>query len=411
MPGMRSLGFHIGMCCFSEVLPFMKIVFFANTDWYLFNFRLNLARYLRDQGTEVVMMSPPGDYGARFHNEGFRWISLPMNRRSLNLFGEVRLLKVIRDIYRKEAPDAVHNFTIKSVVYGSLAAQAAGVKARIHAVTGLGHVFISHSSRARVLRPVVKRLLRLALRGNSSYLILQNPDDRQMFSDLRLIAPEHIHLIRGSGVDTRCYVPVKRDRGPKFRVLLASRLLWEKGIREYADAAALLSHRAGEIEFMLAGASDPGNPSAIPEADIRQWQSTGLLKVLGHVDNMHQLMCEVDLVVLPSHREGVPRGLIEAAAMQLPIITTDAPGCREIVEDGVNGMLVGVGDEVALAKGFEYLLDNPQVCDEFGAAGRQKVLREFDQDIVFRQTWGVYQLLPGFVGSPLQEARQRSDSW
>ena len=371
----------------------MKTILFANTDWYLFNFRLDLARYLRDQGCEVVLMSPPGEYGMRFEGEGFRWICLPMDRRSLNLFSEMRLLKHIYSIYKRESPDVVHNFTIKSVVYGALAAQVAGIPTRIHAVTGLGHIFISQSFKARFLRPVVKRLLRQALRGDDSRLILQNPDDKQLFIDLKLIDPDHIHLIRGSGVNTDYFMPVRRERGKKIKVLLASRLIWEKGIREYADAAALLAHRAGEIEFLLAGATDYGNPSSVPEAEIKAWQQSGLLKVVGHVDDMRQLMSEVDLMVLPSYREGVPRGLIEAASMQLPIITTDAPGCREIVEDGVNGILVPVGDAQALAKEIEYLLDNPQTCTAFGIAGRKKVVNEFDQRHVFQQTWDVYRAL------------------
>jgi glycosyltransferase involved in cell wall biosynthesis len=368
----------------------MKIIFFANTDWYLFNFRLDLARYLQNRGAEVVMMSPPGDYGIRFENEGFRWISLPMKRRSLNLINEMRLVKIISNIYKQEAPDLVHNFTIKSVVYGGLAAQMAGIKTRIHAITGLGHVFINHSARAQILRLAVKCLLRLALRGKNSSLILQNPDDRQLFYNLKLIASDHIHMIKGSGVDTNRFIPVKRKTGPSFKVLLASRLLWEKGIKEYIKAAALLTHRTGEIEFLLAGASDPGNPSSIPEATIRKWQVSGLVKILGHVDDIHRLMSKIDLMVLPSHREGVPRGLIEAASMELPIITTDVPGCREIVEDGVNGILVPVGDSAALARGIEFLLNTPQVCTQFGMAGRKKVVSEFDQDIVFQQTWNVY---------------------
>ena len=371
----------------------MKVVFFANTDWYLYNFRLDLARHLAAQGVEVVMMSPPGDYGERLEQEGFRWIPLPMERRSLNPVQELRLLKFIRDVYRRERPDAVHNFTIKSVVYGGLAARSVGIRCRIHAVTGLGHVFVSRTLRARLLRPLVKRLLKAALRGSHSRLVVQNPDDRQLFVDLKLIDPGHIHLIKSSGVDTEVFVPTRHKRGARFRVLLAARLLWEKGIREYAHAAEKLAVRTDSIEFLLAGATDPGNPSAVEEHDIRVWQLTGVLKVLGHVDDLQYLMREVDLMVLPSYREGVPRGLIEAAAMELPIVTTDAPGCREVVDDGVNGLLVPVGDAEALAQAIEYLLDHPDKCREFGKAGRQKVLREFDQKIVFALTDQVYREL------------------
>ncbi|MCI5160838.1 MAG: glycosyltransferase family 1 protein [Candidatus Electrothrix sp. AX5] len=375
----------------------MKIIFFANTDWYLYNFRLALARSLREQGAEVIMMSPPGEYGSRIEAEGFRWIPLPMKRRSLNPFREIQLLRYICSIYKKERPDVVHNFTIKSVVYGALAAQAAGIQNKIHAVTGLGHVFISQSMRARILRPLVKGLLRQALRGKGSHLIIQNHDDRSLFLKHKLTEAKRIHLIRGSGVDTEHFAPVQKGRAHKgrgkFRILLAARLLWEKGIREYAEAAQLLTHRAGELEFLLAGAADPGNPSAVPEQDIMNWQKSGLLSVTGHVENMQQLMAEVDLMVLPSWREGTPRGLLEAASMALPIITTDAPGCREIVENEKNGFLVPVGDAVALAEKIEYLLDHPETCLRFGTAGREKVCKEFDQEIVFRQTWEVYRSL------------------
>ncbi|WP_339138128.1 MAG: glycosyltransferase family 4 protein [Candidatus Electrothrix sp. GW3-4] len=375
----------------------MKIVFFANTDWYLYNFRLGLARSLRAQGAEVVMMSPHGEYGARIEAEGFRWISLPMNRRSLNPFQEIRLLHYISSMYKKEQPDVVHNFTIKSVVYGSLAAQAVGVKKRIHAVTGLGHIFISQSLRARILRPLVKGLLRLALRGKGSRLILQNHDDRDLFLQHNLLTLKRIFIIRGSGVDTERFAPIQRKRKGKFRILLAARLLWEKGIKEYVEAAQFLSHRTDELEFLLAGAADPGNPSAVPEQEIRKWQEEGLITILGHVEDMQQLMTEVDLMVLPSWREGTPRGLLEAASMALPIITTDAPGCREVVENEKNGFLVPAGDAVALAEKIEYLLDNPGTCSRFGQAGREKMCSEFAQEIVFRQTWEVYRSL-GITG-------------
>lgn len=372
----------------------MKIIFFANTDWYLYHFRLGLARSFREQGAEVVMISPPGDYGARIAAKGFRWLPLPMNRRSLNPFREIRLLHYIYSIYKKEQPDVIHNFTIKSVIYGALAGQAAGIHNRIQAVTGLGHIFISQSFRARLLRPLVKGLLRLALRGKGSRLILQNPDDRSLFLQYKLIEQERIHLIRGSGVDTGRFTPVQRVRKGKFRILLAARLLWEKGIREYVNAAELLAYRSDELEFLLAGAADPGNPGAVPGQDTKGWQESGLLTVLGHVENMQQLMAEVDVMVLPScYGEGIPRSLLEAASMALPVITTDAPGCREIVENEKNGFLVSMRDAAALAEKIEYLLDHPETCLRFGKAGREKVCKEFAQEIVFRQTWKVYRSL------------------
>lgn len=365
----------------------MKILLFANTDWYLWHFRLDLACFLRKQGLEVVLMSPPGKHGPRFAEEGFRWLPLTMDRRSLNPCRELALLRRICSIYQQEQLDAVFHFTLKCVIYGGLAAQVAGIRRRIHAVTGLGHVFISPTFQMRLLRPLAQGLLRLALRGADSRLIVQNPDDRQLFLDQKLIHRERIRLIRGSGVNTALFSPQQRQADGRFTVLLAARLLREKGVQEYADAANLLAHRADEIAFLLAGAADAGNPSSLAEHELQQLRANGRLKLLGHVDNMRQLLGRVDLMVLPSRREGLPRSLLEAAAMGLPLIATDAPGCREIVADGVNGFLVPVGDAVALAAKIELLLDQPELRCRFGAASREKAVREFDRTIVFRQTW------------------------
>lgn len=345
----------------------------------------------------MVMMSSCGDYGALLEAEGFRWIPLPMNRRSINPFKEFRLFRFILNNYKEERPDAVHNFTLKSVIYGGLAAQAAGVKSRINTVPGLGYVFSSQSVLARALRPLLKVLLRLTLRGDSSRLIVQNPDDRLLFLANHLISPDNICLIKGgagSGVDTAYFSAAARQRGKKFKVLLASRLLWEKGVGIYAEAAALLAPRVNEIKFLLAGAPDAGNPGSVTEADVRLWREGGRLKVLGHVKNMRKLFNEVDLVVLPSHyREGVPQVLIEAASMSLPLIATDAPGCREIVADGINGFLIPIKNAPALADKIAHLLDHPALCEKFGQAGREKVLKEFDQQLVLRQTQEVYRSL------------------
>ncbi len=342
-------------------------------------------------------MSSFGNYGAFLKAEGFRWIPLPMLRRSVNPRKEISLLRFIHHIYEREAPCAVHNFTLKSVIYGGLAAQAAGITNRINTVPGLGYVFSSQSILARTLRPILKVLLRLALRGDSSRLIVQNPDDSLLFLASRLIRSDNIHLIKGgagSGVDTAYFSASARQRDKKFKILMASRLLWEKGVGIYAEAAELLAHRADEIEFLLAGAPDAGNPGSVAEADVRRWQKDGQLRMLGHVNDMRQLLNEVDLVVLPSHyREGVPQVLMEAASMSLPLITTDAPGCREIVTDSVNGFLIPIKNAAALAETIACLCDHPELCAKFGKAGREKVLKEFDQQLVLRQTQEVYRSL------------------
>lgn len=373
----------------------VKVLLFANTDWYLFNFRLSLAKAIRQLGIEVVLISPPGDYGTRLQAEGFRWISVPMNRRSLNPWSEVKLILVLIEIYRRERPDLVHHFTIKSVVYGSIAARLAGIKCRVNAVTGLGHVFISKSFRACLLRPMVRLLMRFAMRASQGRLILQNEDDRTLFLQNRLVEPDHIRVIRGSGVNTSKFVVSSRKVLPAgvLRVLLATRLLWEKGVGEYAEAARILKRDVGNIEFLLAGSPDEGNPASVPHASISKWVSEGILVALGHTENMQSLLSEVDLVVLPSYREGTPRILLEAAASGLPIVATDVPGCREVVATGVNGLLVPAKDSKALADAIKYLVDSPMERARMGQAGRKKVLEEFDEQIVIKFTLGVYREL------------------
>jgi len=375
----------------------MKIILFANTDWYLYNFRCSLALALRDAGYEVLLLSPPGDYGEKLRALGLRWEAVPMDRRSLNPLREASLLLYLRQLLLRERPALVHGFTIKCAVYGALAARAAGVPARVSSVSGMGYVFTSDDLKARLLRPAVRALLRLAVDGRHARLILQNPDDVALFERAGLVAREHIRLIPGSGVDCARFVaaPRAREAGQPLRVLLAARLLWDKGLAEYAAAARQLHARRRAIEFLLAGDPDPGNPAAVPEATVRAWVDEGVLQWLGHVDDMPALLASADVVVLPSYREGLPKGLIEAAACALPLVTTDVPGCREVVTDGVDGLLVPVRDADALADAIARLQDDPALAARLGQAARRRALAEFDERSVIAQTIAVYcELLP-----------------
>lgn len=372
----------------------LKILFFANTDWYLFNFRLPLAKFFREQGFEVVLVSPIGPYGARLQQEGFRWIGLDMNRRSLNPARELQLIRRIARVYAREKPDIVHHFTIKCVVYGSLIARWQGIPNRVNAVTGLGYVFSDESVRARTLRPIVRTLIKAALGGSGSRLILQNQDDVDAFIAAGLTTSDRIDLVRGSGVDTARFRPLDTPRRLlPMRVLLASRLLWDKGIRDYLVAARILRKERLPIDFAIAGVPDPGNPASVPSSVVSKWQKAGLVTYLGHVSDMPRLLAETDVAVLPSYREGVPRSLLEAAACGLPIVATDVPGCREIVLDKVNGILVPPRNPAALAAAIRYFYDEPNERLAMGQAGRTKVLHEFDQQLVFERTLGVYRQL------------------
>lgn len=373
------------------------VVLFANTEWYLFNFRRSLAVGLREAGFNVVLVSPPGPYGEKLRALGFRWLPAPMERRSLNPLRELRLLSWLTRLMRHEQASLVHGFTIKCAVYGSLAARLAGVGARVNAVAGMGYVFISQELRAILLRPVVRGLLRLALGGRGSRLILQNPDDLALFLRAGLVDATAVTVIPGSGVDCARFQPALHPSPENtMRVLLASRLLWDKGLAEYVEAAQILKEQGRAIRLLLAGTPDSGNPASVAEETVRGWVSAGLVEWLGHVDDMAGLLAGVDAVVLPSYREGLPKTLIEAAACGLPLVATDVPGCREVVSDGVDGLLVPVRDGPALASAIARLQDDPALAARLGRAAREKALALFGEQLIIKNTLAVYrELLEG----------------
>lgn len=374
----------------------MKFVFFANTDWYLYNFRLSTALRLKADGHEVVMLSPPGDFGARFAGHGLRWVTLAMDRSSLNPLRETVMLAQLTRLLRREKPDLLHNFTVKCAVYGALAARAARVPAVVNAVAGLGYVFTSSATKARVLRPLVKGLLRVTLGRRQSLLILQNPDDAQDFTASRLVPMQRIRVIRSSGVDLRRFFPPQPAPQPvplrPLRVLLAARLLWEKGIQEYVDAARLLRQQGRNVEFLLAGMPDAGNPRSVDHAQVQAWHDQGVLHWLGHVEDMPALFRSVDVMALPSYyREGVPKSLIEGAACGLALITTDRPGCREVVtRHGVDGLVVEPRNADALAALIARLDDDRALVRVLGDRARQTALTHFDEQSVIQRTVDVY---------------------
>jgi glycosyltransferase involved in cell wall biosynthesis len=372
----------------------MKFVFFANTDWYLYNFRLATALRLQADGHNVVMLSPPGDFGLRFAARGLRWVTLPMDRASLNPFREAVTLYQLMRVLRRERPDLLHSFTLKCAIYGALAARLAHVHVTVNAVAGMGYVFTSNNVKARLLRPLVKTMLRVALGSDRSLLILQNPDDAVAFIAEGLVAPQKIRVIRSSGVDTGRFHPMERQSNghERLRVLLAARLLWEKGIQEFVDAAVLLREQGRDVEFILAGMPDAGNPHSVTLTQVQQWSEAGLVRWLGHVEDMPALLNTVDLMALPSYyREGVPKSLIEAAACGLAIVTTDLPGCREVVtQHGVDGLHVEPHSARALAERIIRLDDDRELLLRLGRRARQKALTDFDERLVIERTLNVY---------------------
>lgn len=368
----------------------MKILLFANSDWYLYNFRLALARVVRAQGHEVVLLSPAGAYVSRLEQAGFRWVETRLSRRSLNPLGELAAIWRLVRLYRQEKPDLVHHFTVKCVLYGSLAARLAGVAAVVNAVTGLGHVFSASGPAAWLLRPWVALFYRLALRGTQ--VIFQNPDDLAVFLARGWVHRATTHLIRGSGVDVQRFYPQHRS-GKAKSVLLASRLLWAKGVAEYVAAARLVRRQLPDVEFLIAGVPDPGNPGAIPPEAIECWKRQGDVTLLGQREDMAELMGQADLLVLPSYYgEGVPRCLIEGAASGLALVASDTPGCREVVKEGINGMLVPPRDGERLAEAVLALLRDDKLRAAMGEHSREIACAGFSEQQVIDETLHVYRI-------------------
>jgi glycosyltransferase involved in cell wall biosynthesis len=370
----------------------MKILLFANTDWYLYNFRLALAQALRARGDEVVLISPDGAYVSRLQEMGFRWVCFPLARRGLNPFTEINTLKRLVRLYRQEKPDLVHQFTVKCVLYGSLACHLLGIRSVVSSVTGLGYVFTEGEGAKRWLLNLVILFYRMVLRH--TWVIFQNPDDRALFLKNHLVDPKRVALIRGSGVDTRRFLPRPEPNG-FLTIILPARLLWDKGVGEFVEAGRRVLAEGLRARFVLVGDSDPENPAAIPVTQIQAWEKEGVIEWWGWREDMESVYAQANIVCLPSYREGVPKTLIEAAACGRPIITSNVPGCRDIVRQGENGLLVPPRNIPALVESLKLLMKSPNKRWAMGSRGRKIVEKEFSNELVVTQTLAVYSSLKG----------------
>jgi len=371
-------------------LPPAKILYFITEDWYFYSHRLPLALAAREAGCDVALVTHVNRHGEAIRRSGIRLIPFDLSRRGVNLISESAMLARLVALYRTEKPDLVHHVAMKPVLYGSLAARLTGVPHVVNALAGLGYVFTSGQLKARILRPVIGGAFRMILGGRGSRLILQNQDDQALFIRKRFIQTERIALIKGSGVDTTVFSPTPEPPGTPV-VMLASRMLWDKGVKEFVDAARLLKTRGVEARFILVGDTDRHNPCAIPQEQLKAWHTEGAVEWWGYRKDMSAVFAESHIVCLPSfYGEGVPKVLIEAAACGRPIVTTDAPGCREIVKDGVNGLLVPVRTVAELAHAVQRLVEHPGVRRTMGMKGRELVVNEFSEQRVVADTMAVY---------------------
>ncbi|MBV8687590.1 MAG: glycosyltransferase family 4 protein [Alphaproteobacteria bacterium] len=352
------------------------IVISINASWNILNFRLGLIRALQAAGHRVVALAPRDAYSERLEALGIEYRAIAMDKQGLSPARDLALLLRYVRALRAIRPDVFLGYTAKPNVYGSLAARMLGI-AVVSNVSGLGTAFI----RGGLLSRIVSSLYRLAFRGAST-VFFQNGEDRDLFVAQRIVPAEKARLLPGSGVDTARFAPapLPAAEGRPFTFLLVGRLLWDKGVGEYVEAARRVRARAPGTRFRLLGFLDVENRTAVPRREVEAWAAEGLIDYLGHADDVRPAIAEADCVVLPSYREGLPRTLIEAAAMARPLIATDVPGCRHAVEAGVNGLLCAVRDAGALADAMlEMIAAGPERRAAWGAAGRARVEAEFDE--------------------------------
>jgi glycosyltransferase involved in cell wall biosynthesis len=355
-----------------------KVVIVSNTAWNIYNFRRGLIAELQRSGYSVTAVAPPDDYALRIGETGARYVPLAMDNRGANPIKDIRLLIALRRIFAVEQPSCVLTFTVKPNVYGTFAARSLGIPV-VSNVTGLGTVFI----KSTWVTTVVKGLTRAALR-RASTAFFQNEDDFEFCQRAGLVSRGNARLIPGSGIDTKLYSPeLDAEHRGGFRFLLMGRLLWDKGVGEYVEAAAKVRSRFPDVEHLLMGFVGVQNRTAVPPNLIEEWGRKGIVKYLPPTADVRPAIRKVDCVVLPSYREGTPRSLLEAAAMGKPVIATDVPGCRQVVEHGQTGFLVRPRDVVDLAEKMERMVTlSAAERMAMGLKGREKMVREFDERIV-----------------------------
>jgi len=353
-----------------------------NASWNIYNFRLPLLKHLSDAGHEIVAIAPEDEYTDRIPYE---FHPIKIKSRSLNPFKHLFVLLGFLRIFKKAKPDIALLYTIYPNVYGNLAARMAGVRT-ISNIAGLGNLFIHK----RLVSHVAKPLYKMAL-SHSDTVFFQNYSDMALFRELGLVSEQQSERIPGSGVDIERFSPLtpsereigKDERDSTFIFLLATRLLWEKGVREFVDAAMVVKEIHEKVRFVLVGPLGVDNPTALKETDIRLLTNGGLIEYAGVSDQMEQIIQDVDCVVLPSYREGLPKILLEAAAMAKPIITTRVPGCEDVVDHNVNGLLCEARDARDLAAQMVAMLEmNEENRQQMGARGREKIVNEYAQEIV-----------------------------
>ncbi|MFH0784036.1 MAG: glycosyltransferase family 4 protein [Pseudomonadota bacterium] len=369
-----------------------KLLFVVNVDWGFLSNRLAIALEAIRQGYEVHLAACLTGKQAELERQGIIVHSLEIDRKSADVGSVLKLFWQIIALFKQVRPDIVHLVTIKPVLFGGVAARFFGIKSVLAAVPGLGFVFLGTGFEAIFRRWIVAILYRLAFGKHNLKVIFQNPHDCNTLVRITGLDRKKIVMIRGSGVDLSIFKPAPFPQGIPM-VMMAARLLYDKGVVEFVEAARLLHKRGFDVRFCLVGEPDFGNPSSVTKEDLSLWRSEGVVDLLGYRDDMSNIFAQSYLFVLPSYREGLSKVLIEAAACGRAVVTTDMPGCRDAIEPNVTGLLVPVRDPDALADSIQRLLIDRELCEKMGLAGRQLAEREFAIEKVVAVHLKVYQNL------------------
>lgn len=367
-----------------------KLLFVVTEDWYFVSHRLELAIAARRAGYDVAVATRVDRHGKRVTDAGLALHPVAFNRGGLNPLRELRTLILLARIYRQEAPDVVHHVALKPVIYGSLVARFLGIRGIVNALGGLGYVFSSVGLRAKILRGIIKPALKLALGGSNTRLIVQNSDDRDRVVGDGLANRGSVRLIRGAGVDPDAYRQVNTAGEPPL-VILPARLLRDKGVAEFVAAARLLRAKGLKARFALVGKPDLASPASVKQFEIDAWVSEGVVEYWGWQDDMPGVFAQAQIVCLPTYYgEGLPKSLLEAAASGCAVVTTDIPGCREIVRHGVTGWLVPTRDVPALADALRQAIEQPGLREQYGASAKALIATDFSMNHVAAETIAIY---------------------
>jgi len=352
-----------------------------NTSWNIFNFRLGLLKALQEEGYKIVAIAPRDDYSEKLAALGFEYHNIDINNKGTNPVEDAKLVLEFYKLYKEIKPDILLQYTIKPNIYGSMAARMLKTPV-ISNISGLGTVFLNDSISSKIARFLYK----VALKKNTVFF--QNSDDRELFVNSNLIKVEQTSLVPGSGINTELFKPKEMQEKNKKELtfLFIARLVRDKGIVEYIEAIKKIKPQYFNSNFKVLGSLYPGNPTAIAQEELNIWVEDDYVEYLGHSDDVKSEILKVDCIVLPSYREGLSRVLLEAASLSKPIITTDTPGCRDVVDDGVNGYLCKVKDADSLAKQMKKMIVlSDEERSEMGQKGREKVIKEFDEKIVIER--------------------------